>query len=236
MNDQSRHDEHGLVLDDDPASEPSRLDRRRLVAGVAAGVAGLLLPAPGVTAQGVTAPELDLKRIRWELYNREWDNIPINFYQRDYLSDPQRWIRIQSFCCLTPGAKTVLEQPPNPPGYEPISRLEFGSSLHVLEAHNWAVFTPDVSLDGDTRTLGEGQSHVWNFSGSTREVKVTRRTDTAFKEYFVEFNKLDNQQRTKDDKKDNDNDNNTRRRKRRGGGGGLSDVDQREHPADRLLD
>jgi hypothetical protein len=190
------------------------LDRRRLLGGVVAGAAGLLLPGPGASAQ--VEGLFPLKPFRWELHNRQGDKMEISFYKSTYFGDPPQWIRIASGN-LAPGEKWVLESPAAVDGYQPVSRLEFffSGQKHTLEAINPFVGTPRITIDGKTQAPQEGKTFVWNFGN--REVEVTRRADTNFKEYVVNFNKPDNQQRTKDDKDNNDknnNDKNKRRRKR----------------------
>lgn len=213
-----------------PGAGRRGLDRRRLLGGVVAGATGLLLPGQGAHAQ--VEGLFNLLPFRWELYNRREDKIAINFYKNTYFGDPSQWIRIASGD-LAPGAKWVLESPPAVDGYEPVSRVEFflSGQMRTLEAINPFVGNPKITIDGITKAPDVGQSYVWKREG---EIEVTRRADTKFKEYLVEFNKPDNQQRTKDDKGKNDN--NKRQRKRRGGSGGLSDVDRRRHPVDRVLD
>ena len=80
--------EQGGMIDEElmaSGAGRSGLGRRHLLGGLVAGAAGLLLPAPGVTAQGVTAPELDLRRIRFEIFNRTWgDNVLLAAYWPNY--------------------------------------------------------------------------------------------------------------------------------------------------------
>ena len=218
------------------------LDRRRLLGGVVVGAAGLLLP--GQSARAQVEGLFNLKPFRWEIHYQQVDMIRIFAYRSTYFGDPPQWIEFY-YSSLIQGGKAVIEYPPPPDGYQPVSRVEFRGSehTHTLESINPVVGTPRITIDGKTQAPEVGQSFVWTFSAREGEIEVTRRADTKFKEYLVEFKKPDNQQRTKDNKdnkdnkdKNDNNDNNKRQRKRRGGSGGRGDTDRRKRPVDRLLD
>jgi len=205
------------------------------------GAGGLLLPSQKASAQLIK-----LKRIRWVISNiYGWgDNIPLNFYQRDY--QHQTWIRIQSMT-LNDWKTQVLESPPHPSDYEPHSLVEFGafplpaSTLHSLEGQNPTVGAPWVSFDGGEQKAPNTvpSQCAFNIPNSNRQVRVHRGPDTPdFKVFNVD---LIWQMGTKDNndnkgKGNNGNNGNTNRRRKQRGGGGLSDVDRRKRPVDRLLD
>ena len=69
-----------------------RLDRRRLVGGLAAGAAGLLLPRPAAAKPGGPPEAPANLSVRIEVANREWGDVPVSFWAApggDPLARPQ---------------------------------------------------------------------------------------------------------------------------------------------------
>ena len=239
--------EHDGALDEDlVAAGAGRqgLGRRHLLGGLVAGAAGLLLPGWGVSAQLIK-----LKRIRFEIFNREWgNNVVLESHWLRYVGavgdSPLTWNKVE-VTTLNEGQNTAYESP-NSDDNAIRSSLRLYANEAGIAADNPTIGDPKVRfLWGPEayKPLAIGES-VSRRRPSYRAIKVTRKDDTNdFKVFVVELIVFGKEGpvrpvRGKQDKKDkNDNNDNTkRRRKRGGGGGGISDVDQREPPVERLLD
>ena len=251
-----------------PGAGRSGLDRRRLLGGLVAGAAGLLLPRSGATAQDVTGPgPRGTKLIRFEVFNREWaDNVFLETFWPRYLPNVERrdyfnWFMREREPLLKRGETKAFEghtlfrsPPPNPFDYIEDSKFAPQFLIEIMGSGVWAenrlLGTPSVKLLFGSQPQAElevGQTMSEAVPRTVRSIKVTRKDDTdAFKEYLVELvvigKEADIRPGAKNDNNDNDKkdknnkDDNTKRQRKRGGGGGLSDVDQRQHPVDRLLD
>jgi hypothetical protein len=231
----------GVARDDVAgASAPKGLDRRQLLGGLVAGAAGLLLPGPGATAQ-VAAPS-SLKRIRFEIFNREWgNNVVLESYWPGPGVNDKTWDKIE-VTTLNEGQNTAFESPPDWDDKQvPALRLDAdGAGVTAENPLSWPPRVHFLFGSGRSELLDIGESAARQVPGSHRRIRVTRKDDTDdFKMLVVELEAVgkdaDIRPGAKQDNDDNDKkDKNKRRRKR--GGGGLNDVDQREHPVDRLLD
>ena len=246
MNDHGVSDgKHGGMIAEElmvPGAGRSGLDRRRLLGGVVAGAAGLLLPGQGASAQN--------KDIRFVVINHgdAWPRVKLLV----------RWSPSGDMW-LEQGKQTTLEsfrdaqlEPDLEIFAQPNSTVEHNALVY---AKNPVVGPPEVDItlfhlgrgEGDPvgTHLDKGQSVTVQVPSTYRSIKVTRNDDTDdFNVFTIELTTFGKSGRVwppprrmqaKDDKKDKKNNNDNKRRKR-GGGGGLSDVDGRERPVDRLRD
>ena len=228
-----------------PGAGRSGLDRRRLLGGVAAGAAALLLSGQAATAGN--------RAIRFDVINGgdAWPNVKLlvrGSPTKDMWLNQGQQTTIKSYSGATEPDLSIMIQP----GSEVIHNV-------MVYVKNPLAGPPELSLlfssNGDSlgAALKEGQSVTEQVPGTYRGIRVTRNDDTDdFKVYTIELTTFGKEgglwppprpprpmqsKDDKDDKKDNnDNNDNNKRPRKRGGGGGLNDVDQREHPVERVLD
>ena len=253
--------EHGRLIAEDlteAGAGPSRLDRRHLLGGMAAGAAGLLLPRHATAGFGI-------RGIRFTIANKEWSDAVLTFkihVQTDSFLDQWEW-KERSRSTLTAGTTASVQTAGAGKG-----ETDALINLHALAlpsgSYNFRAKNPNVGTPWMTGYYSPGELRMkWELKDNAREwwvnsnygiddvILIERRKDTSdFKEFSIELRrgkqvvqhvKDQNDKDDKQDKKDSKNekdtkDNDTRQRKRGGASGGSGDVDRRKRPADQLLD
>lgn len=184
-------DDDGAIAEDlmTSGAQRSGLGRRGLLGGLAAGVAGLLLPRPAAA---------ELRNIRTEVVNQGWENmtdssdIGVAFYARQgdtWVSRAEKRLKVgesatyestTTRALVMAGAFFYLELFNPSVGYP---RLTYG---YTKDGPNGNV-TPG---GGMRKNFKDGESFTWKTPQvrDGRQIKITRRKDSDnFKEFLIEL-------------------------------------------------